>query len=138
MQYRHIANESQRLPGLRTDCIRPAVSLSFSMGSPVRHIIVLLAAALLLASCGRQAGGRVLDERQFATLYVQLTRAGVSVRDMASDSATARRKADEVLRRAGVSRRDVETTVRWYNEDVTRWRGFFDDVMKIAADSLAR
>jgi len=47
-------------------------------------------------------------------------------------------RADVILNEAGVSRREVEATVRWFNEDVTRWRGFYDAVVKAMEDSLAR
>ncbi len=115
------------------------VSLSFTVIPPRRYWVLSLATAALLAgSCSRSQEPRPLDQRRFAQLYVQLNRAGVSVRDMGSDTAAARRRADNVLRRAGVSRQEVEATVRWYNEDVTRWKGFFDAVMKVATDSLAR
>ncbi len=108
------------------------------MNLPGRHWLLALAVAALLAGSCNRGEPRPLDQRQFAQLYVQLTRAGVSVRDLASDTLAARRRADEVLRRAGVSRQEVEATVRWYNEDVTRWKGLFDEVMKIATDQPSR
>ncbi|HEX9006380.1 MAG TPA: hypothetical protein VF889_03730 [Bacteroidota bacterium] len=109
------------------------------MHLPERHWLLSLAVAALLAgSCSPRGEPRPLDQEQFARLYVQLTRAGVSVRDLASDTLAARRRADDVLRRAGVSRSEVEATVRWYNEDVTRWKGLFDEVMRIATDQPPR
>jgi hypothetical protein len=108
------------------------------MITPVRRILLPLAACLLAASCGRHEGSRVLGESEFASVYTRLVRGGSSVREVGSDTALARGRAAEILRASGVSREEVEATVRWYNDDVTRWKGFYDEVMRIAADSIGR
>ena len=96
------------------------------------------AACLLAASCIRQEAPRVLPQEQFAALYARLARASVSSSEAGADTARARGRAEEILRQEGVGRADLDATVRWYNEDVTRWQGFYDRVLAAMGDSLGR
>jgi hypothetical protein len=105
-----------------------------------RALVLLLPLGALLAfsSCTHPQQPRRLGEKEFASLYLQLVKAGASVREIGGDTSQAHRKAEEVLRSAGVSKEEVDATVRWYNADVTRWKGLYEEVMTVAGDSLGR
>lgn len=84
-----------------------------------------------LVSCGsdkRPSG--VLEEAPFATAYCDLLQESLRSRNSGADPPTALANADTVLKRAGISREAFEATFLWYNQDVTRWKSFMEEVTR--------
>jgi len=98
-----------------------------------------LFATLALVGCSRSTGDAPpIDVEKFAELYANLL--VVSAQDSSSRLADAPTgaAADSVLAQAGVTREAYEQTVRWYNEDVRRWRDLLDRVVSRLEKRAAR
>ena len=95
----------------------------------IRTLLVLL--ALSLASCHRDGPSQgQFDQKKFAALYADLLEISMKARRVGSDSTSAARQADSVLATAGVTRGQFEAAMRWYNDDVRRWKPFLDEVVR--------
>ncbi|MCC6397178.1 MAG: DUF4296 domain-containing protein [Bacteroidetes bacterium] len=97
----------------------------------MRYVFPLLLAMLFLTSCdaGRRPAG-VLDQERFVAVYCDLLQQTLRSRNTRADPSTAAANAQAVLDSAGVSRDSYQATYRWYNEDVTRWKAFWEEVTK--------
>ena len=104
---------------------------------PFPMLPVLLSTALLGVCCSAHESPPIPEEK-FAHLYAELLvmAADDSTRSMAE--APAGRRADSLLTAAGVTPEDYRTTVDWYNEDVTRWRGLLAQVVTLLEGRLER
>lgn len=102
--------------------------------------LVCLTAVLLLAisSCREKQPANVLPEPKFVSVYARLTTATVTARPVPPDSLGSAQIVDSILALEGVTREQFEATVHWYNEDVERWKPFFDEVVRALEDSVQR
>jgi hypothetical protein len=92
------------------------------------RLIPILCFAFLL-SCGSSSRPpEVLDEARFVGVYCDLLQESLRSRNTNAVSAAARANADSILGRSGVPRDVFEKTYKWYNEDVTRWKTFMEEV----------
>ena len=92
---------------------------------------IAFAALLTLTGCTLMHRESTPLERQtFIAVYVDLQTALWSAMRTTADTVVLGVVADSVFARNHVSRDQYRATVRWYNEDVVRWKGFFDDVAK--------
>ena len=82
----------------------------------------LLMALAVFACSSSTSDSPPVPSETFARIYAELL--VLSSADSAESlaDAPAGAAADSVLARAGVTREAYQETVRWYNEDVTRWR----------------
>ncbi len=91
----------------------------------------LLLLVLFLAGCARHSTHvRPLDRTTFTTVYVDLEATLWALKRTTGDTLVIARAADSVLASHGVTREQYMATVEWYNDDWTRWKGFYDDVGK--------
>jgi len=96
----------------------------------MRSIIAL--PALLLAACTPARHEPAPLERQsFVSVYADLEATLWRAMRTTSDTLALGRVADSVLADHHVSRPQYLATVEWYNEDLNRWRGFYDEAGKI-------
>jgi hypothetical protein len=79
-------------------------------------------ALVVLACSSSTSGSPPVPSETFARIYAELL--VLSSADSAESlaDAPAGAAADSVLAQAGVTREAYQETVRWYNEDVTRWK----------------
>ena len=90
---------------------------------------------LVLIGCGRgPSGPKPLDRQQFVALYADLEATLWSATRTTADTVALAHVADSVLAAHAINRDQYLETLRWYNEDATRWKGFFDEVGKILED----
>ena len=89
-----------------------------------------------LSSCQQKPPAHVIPEPKFVSVYARLTTASVTARPLPADSLGPARIVDSILTLEGVTREQFEATVRWYNQDVTRWKPFFDEVVAALEDSV--
>ncbi len=84
---------------------------------------------IFLLSCqfGPRPAG-VLDQDRFVVVYCDMLQESLRSRNAKADAHTSAGNAAAVLDRTGISRDTYEATVRWYNEDVSRWKRFMDEV----------
>jgi hypothetical protein len=94
--------------------------------------------ALLLISCSPQPPQAVLSDHQFARVYADLTRNSVSVHTASADTGQAKRTADSILTRYGVTRDQVLATVQQLNADPPRWKGVLEEALRDMQDSVGR
>jgi hypothetical protein len=92
----------------------------------------LLLAVLFLISCQRErVKTNLLTEEQFVDVYcAMLERDGQSSLTQSPADTTLTDRGRRVLKEMGVSEETFRATVRDYNDDVNRWRGFFERVTK--------
>jgi hypothetical protein len=103
------------------------------------RLLVCLFAAVALAGCSSSTSDAPpIPVEKFSELYADLL--VLSAQDSSSRLADAPTgaTADSVLARAGVTREAYEHTVRWYNEDVTRWRDLLERVVTRLEKRAAR
>jgi hypothetical protein len=95
------------------------------------RLSIILALCLLSAGChsGKQPKG-TLDRATYLNVYCDLMQESLRSQNSSADPKTALRNADSVFARRGVTRADFDSTTHWYNADINRWKGFFDDVAK--------
>jgi len=97
-----------------------------------RHIkyLIMPAVVLALASCAKQVPReKVLENETFAQIYIAFQEEGTRFRNVSPDSAHVF-DPESVLSGFNVSEEEFRATVRFYNEDLTRWKGFFSEVVK--------
>jgi hypothetical protein len=101
-------------------------------------ILAYLAVGLLfiLTSCSPKEQASVIPEPKFVSLYARLTTASVTARPVPPDSLGSVQMVDSILALEGVTRERFNATVRWYDEDVRRWKPFFDQVVAALEDSV--
>ena len=109
-----------------------------SMKTPA--VLIGFAAFLLLSlsSCQQKRPVDVLPESKFVSVYARLTSASVTARPVPPDSMGPARVVDSILTLEGVTRDQFNATIRWYNEDVHRWKPFFDEVVLALEDSVRK
>lgn len=79
-----------------------------------------------------------IEHQNFARLYAELLVLAADDSTASLAEAPAGERADSILERAGVSREDYMETVRWYNEDVSRWRELLAEVVVLLEQRAAR
>jgi len=95
------------------------------------HTLLLLIALSVVESCRRDSPPPdVLATATFAAVYVALVEEGEIHRSFGGKHG-APFNADKTLARFGISRDQVEQTIRYYNEDLERWRGLYAEVVKL-------
>lgn len=106
----------------------------------MRTTLACFSLILLLAqdSCSSRAPSNVIPEPKFVSVYARLTTATVTARPAPPDSLSSAQLADSILALEGVTREQFDATVHWYNEDVTRWKPFFDKVVQALEDSVRK
>jgi hypothetical protein len=92
---------------------------------------LILILCLLMAGCHQniQPAGTI-ERQKFITIYCDLLQESVRSRNSGADPKTAEANADSILARNGVTRAEFDSTTRWFNADVRRWRNFFDEAAK--------
>ena len=70
-----------------------------------------------------------IPEETFARLYAKLLTLSDEDTTPSLAENPAGLEADSILAREGVTREAYMETVRWYNEDVTRWRGLLSRIV---------
>jgi hypothetical protein len=88
---------------------------------------------LLLFGCAGQKSAPppgLLPPERFARVYADLLLAGVPGDSAMMDTTLRRRTIDSLLLRRGVSRTSFDSSVAWYNADVSRWREVMDSVTR--------
>jgi hypothetical protein len=84
--------------------------------------------ACLLPEDNRPLGA--LDEPRFVGVYCDLLEESLRSRNVSAEPDTALSNAAAVLNRKGISRDAFESTYNWYNEDITRWKNFMEEVTR--------
>jgi len=99
------------------------------MRTSIALIIVL--ASVLFTGCPMSKNPTgTLDRETYLAVYCDLVQESLRGRNVGADPRTASRNAEVVLSKRGITRAQFDSTTSWYNEDVRRWKGFFDDVAK--------
>ena len=108
----------------------------------MRTTFALVCYAMILVltqdSCSSRAPSNIIPEPKFVSVYARLTTATVTARPVPPDSLGSAHMVDSILALEGVTREQFNATVRWYNQDVTRWKPFFDEVVQALEDSVRR
>jgi hypothetical protein len=88
-------------------------------------------AAILLTGCqmGKEPSD-TLNRETYLAVYCDLLQESLRSRNVGADPRTAKQNTEAVLAKRGVTRAQFDSTTSWYNKDVHRWKGFFDDVAK--------
>ncbi len=86
---------------------------------------------LLMSACrvGREPDG-TLDRESYLAVYCDLIQESLRGKNAGTDPRTAMQNAERVLATHGTTRAEFDSTTRWYNADVNRWKLFFDDAAK--------
>ena len=99
----------------------------------MRYLITVLifAASIAMPCCGNDGNpAGTLSRDTYLSVYCDLLQESLRGRNAGADPRTAKQNAEAVLSKHGVSRAQFDSTTRWYNEDVRRWKGFFDDAAR--------
>jgi hypothetical protein len=102
------------------------------MSRPHAHIryLIILAATLTLASCEKQRPQeKLLEAERFTQIYVALLEEGIKHKNLSPDSARVF-DAEAILSTFGATQEEFRATVRFYNQDLGRWKEFFSAVLK--------
>lgn len=96
------------------------------------HItLFVIVACLIQAGC--RSGGNppgTLDRDTYLSVYCDLLQESLRGRNAGADPRTAKANAEAVLTKRGVTRAEFDSTTHWFNADVGRWKGFFDDAAR--------
>ena len=92
--------------------------------------LIILAATLTLASCEKQRHQeKLLETERFTQIYISLLEEGIKLRTLSPDSAHVF-DGEAILSTFGVTQEEFRATVRFYNQDLGRWKEFFSAVVK--------
>jgi hypothetical protein len=108
------------------------------MKTPHALPFLMLGLCFCVISCKQGKPANVIPEPKFVSLYAKLTTNSVTARPVIPDSLSPARMVDSVLASEGVTRDQFSATVRWYNEDIRRWKPFFDEVVQALEDSVRK
>jgi hypothetical protein len=76
-----------------------------------------------------------LSPEKFAEVYIDLTLSKATTRD--ADSLIMKSNyefLDNILKKRGLTRKRVESTINSYNEDFVKWKDFYEIVIKKLAE----
>ena len=97
----------------------------------MRRTILFL---VFIAGCTRHDVPVPLDRQTFVQVYADMEATLWSLKRMTGDTTVIAHAADSVLAAHQVTPERYRATVKWYAEDWTRWKGFYDDVGKLLED----
>lgn len=86
-------------------------------------IIFYLSSSLLFISCSDDK--TIKDEEKFAKVYIDLL---ISEEQNRSDSLKIKSGQENIFKKYGVSQKQYEATINYYNQNPERWREFFTKV----------
>jgi len=94
------------------------------------RLLLYLALCLGLGGCS-PSGPKAppIPEETFARVYAKLLTLSDEDTTPSLAENPAGMAADSILAREGLTREAYMETVRWYNEDVTRWRGLLSRIV---------
>ncbi|MHB8581166.1 MAG: DUF4296 domain-containing protein [Ignavibacteriaceae bacterium] len=89
----------------------------------IKHIVILLIIfqTVLFVSCSNK---KIIPQDKFVNIYAEL----IFAQDTASTPASKMDFKTIILARYGVTQKQYQSTVDYYNKDPKRWTGFFDKV----------
>jgi len=100
---------------------RPPTSITY---------VIILTATLTLTSCENQTSQeKLLEAERFTQIYIALLEEGIKLKNLSPDSAHVF-EGEAILSTFSVTQEEFRETVRFYNQDLTRWREFFSAVVK--------
>jgi len=97
-------------------------------------IIQLLIAVLIFVLSCRDGESQVLATKTFATIYVALVDERTNSRNRSREPFDC----SSILEKFGVTRVQIEETVRFYNEDFRRWKEFYAEVTALQEESIRK
>ena len=97
----------------------------------MRRILLILCLFCLVSCQSDKRPAGILDEAPFVSAYCDLLQESQRSRNSGADPITAQANAATVLEHAGISREVFESTYLWYNEDITRWKTFMQEVTRV-------
>lgn len=86
-------------------------------------IIFYLFSFFLLQSCTDD--NTIQDKEKFAKVYVDLL---INEEQNRNDSLKINSGKEIIFKRYGVTQKQYEATIEYYNQNPERWKEFFDDV----------
>jgi hypothetical protein len=92
---------------------------------------ICIALAIIIAGCAGDRSGKSaspLPTERFSAVYAQLLLASI---DLNRDSLGPTRRVDSVLAGQSVTREEFNATIQWCNEDMSRWDGVMEEVVRI-------
>jgi hypothetical protein len=99
----------------------------------------LLTAVVLIAGCTPgKLGSGPMDLHAFAEVYVDVTASVWAAKRTTSDTTVLAHVADSVIATHAITIGQYRKTFAWYNADVERWRGFYDEATKIFEERSRR
>lgn len=102
-----------------------------------RHIVLFLAAALMLASC---SGGKIIPKGKLTKIYVEMFLFDEWVRTQRGEMAKADTTLvyEPIFRKYGYTTEDYTRTVKKYLEEPEKFSKLFKKAQKICDDKLDR
>jgi hypothetical protein len=94
--------------------------------------LLLCATAILFTACRRDVPQP--DRHRIAAAYADLFTTAIECRRAGADSAQTEARIDSVLSADGTTREEIRSALEWYNEDLQRWKPFFDEVVQILTE----
>ena len=95
------------------------------------RLTCIVIVSLLIAGCRPSSGTTgVLDRSTYLQVYCDLVQESLRSKNSGADPKTASSNADRIFQKHAVTRAQFDSTTNWFNADVRRWQGFYDEAAK--------
>jgi hypothetical protein len=95
------------------------------------RLTFVVIAGLLIVGCRPSTGATAILERAtYLQVYCDLVQESLRSKNSGADPKTASSNAERIFQKHAVTRAQFDSTTNWYNADVRRWKGFYDDAAK--------
>ncbi len=135
-----LSYSTARVPIPGTEELLSSLHLHILTNMKPSALLLPFIASLLISgsSCRKKEPANIIPQAKFVSVYARLTAATVTARPVRPDSLSSALMVDSLLALEGVNREQYNATIKWYNEDVQRWKTFFDDVVAALEDSVQK
>jgi hypothetical protein len=96
----------------------------------MRTLLLIISCLSILGCHTTQDRPGIADRDVYLKTYCDLVQESLRSKNSNADPRTAAANVVGIYRKYGITRSQFDSTTKWFNNDVRRWKSFFDDAAK--------